>query len=184
MSTNPNSSVSTDTQRAEENLYRDLSPEHREAMRQAVEAGRKEYLTAIREQTGFQISADRGVSTEDRTREVLQPASQLSNQEILRETCDLHAHFQQLSDRFEQAPPSQRAEIRQEMEPLVNREKELRQEYSGRQGPEISQDRVPEMVSFRRLFANDRALFTNDPGDKHANLNKNKGPATLIVIHS
>jgi hypothetical protein len=43
---------------------------------------------------------------------------------------------------------------------------------------------IQTVVSFRKLSVNDRALFANDPEDKHPNLNKHKGRATLIVIHS
>ena len=73
----------------------------------------------------------------------LKPA-QLTNQDIVSETHSLHAHFRQLAERYEQAPASQRAEIREEMQPLVNRERELREEYAGRVNPELIQDRVPE----------------------------------------
>jgi hypothetical protein len=59
------------------------------------------------------------------------------------EVRELHAHFQDLNKQYEQQP-ARRAEIREEMQPVVNRERELRQEYSGRINPEISQDRVPE----------------------------------------
>jgi hypothetical protein len=72
------------------------------------------------------------------------PATQLSTPEIVSEARDLHAHFQQLEERYQQAPASQKAEIREEMAPLVNRERELREEYTGRIAPEISRDRVPE----------------------------------------
>ena len=34
------------------------------------------------------------------------PAAQLSNQEIVREARELHAHFEQLAERYEQAPPA------------------------------------------------------------------------------
>ncbi len=72
----------------------------------------------------------------------LKPVAQLSTPEIVSEARDLHAHFQQLYECYEQAPPSQRAEIREEMKPVVNRERELREEYTGRLGPEISRDQV------------------------------------------
>jgi hypothetical protein len=74
----------------------------------------------------------------------LKPAPQMSDKEIVTEARAIHASFQQLSERFEQAPTNQRAEIREEMAPLVNRERELRQEASGRLNPELAQDRVPE----------------------------------------
>ena len=56
--------------------------------------------------------------------------------------------FEQLKEKYEQAPANQRAEIREEMAPVVNRENELRQEYTERVGadmkPEIKLDRVPQ----------------------------------------
>ena len=75
----------------------------------------------------------------------VKPASQLSTPEIVAEARELHAHFNDLKERFEQAPATQRSEIREEMQPLVNRERELRQEYTGRLGPELTQDRVPDL---------------------------------------
>jgi hypothetical protein len=74
----------------------------------------------------------------------LKPAAQLSDREIVTEAREIHANFRRLSERFEQAPAAQRAEIREEMAPLVDRERELRQEAAGRLKPELSQDRVPE----------------------------------------
>ena len=41
-----------------------------------------------------------------------------------------------------------------------------------------------EQLSFRKLFANGRALFANDPGDRQCSLNKYTGPDTLIVTCS
>jgi hypothetical protein len=46
------------------------------------------------------------------------------------------------------------------------------------------EDRKRRVLSFRKLFANGRALFANGAGDKHPKLNKHKGPVPLIVIHS
>ena len=43
-----------------------------------------------------------------------------------------------------------------------------------------SQCHHEKILSFRKLFANDRALFANDGGDKHPNLNKHKGSTALI----
>ena len=56
----------------------------------------------------------------------------------------MHAHYEQLKERYEQASRSERPEIREEMTPVVDRERELRQEYAGRLKPELTQDRVPE----------------------------------------
>jgi hypothetical protein len=97
-----------------------------------------------------QISHAEGPRRE-RTVQNLKPVAQLTNQEIVAETRELHAQFRQLAERYEQAPGSQRAELREEMQPLVNREQELRQEYTGRVNPELSQDRVPEQqIGFSR----------------------------------
>jgi hypothetical protein len=84
------------------------------------------------------VVADENVSRE------LKPVAQLSDKEIVTEAREIHAHFKQLSERFEQATSGRRPEIREEMVPLVNRERELRQESAGRLKPEWSQDRVPE----------------------------------------
>ena len=72
------------------------------------------------------------------------PAAQLSTKEIVLEVRDLRAHFQQLYERYEQTPVGQRAGIREEMQPLVSRERELRQELGGRAPAELTLDRVPE----------------------------------------
>ena len=80
----------------------------------------------------------------------MKPAAQLSDTEIVKEARGLHAHFQRLVERFEQAPPPQRAEIREEMAPLVNRERELRQEFTGRLNPELTQDVPEQQISFSR----------------------------------
>jgi len=81
---------------------------------------------------------------QERSVQDLKPPAELTKQEIVTEARDLHAHFQQLLGRFDQAPAGQRAEIREEMKPLVTRENELREEYTGRLKAELSQDRVPE----------------------------------------
>ncbi len=89
--------------------------------------------------------------TEERKMQDLKPVAQLSNREIVSEARELHAQFQQLSEHYQQAPATQRAEIREEMQPIVNRERELRQEFTGRVNPEISRDRVSEQqISFGR----------------------------------
>jgi hypothetical protein len=77
--------------------------------------------------------------------------AEMTKPEIVTEARELHAHFQQLMDRFEQAPAGpQRMELREEMKPLVTRENELRDEYTGRVKAEMSvsqfgQDRIPEI---------------------------------------
>jgi hypothetical protein len=90
-------------------------------------------------------------SAQERSLQDLKPPAELTKREIVTEARELHAHFQQLMERFEQAPAGQKAEIRDEMKPLVTRENELREEYTGRVKAEISQDRVPEQsIGFGR----------------------------------
>jgi hypothetical protein len=80
----------------------------------------------------------------------LKPVAQLSNQEIVAEARDLHTHFDQLRERYEQTPVSQRGAIREEMQPVVDRERELRQEFAGR-NPELTRDRALEQeISYSR----------------------------------
>jgi hypothetical protein len=91
------------------------------------------------------------VSISGQQRTALKPVAELTDKEIVAEARDLHAHFQQLVERFQHAPASERAEIRAEMKPVASRERELRQEASGRLNPEMSQDRVPEVqISYSR----------------------------------
>ena len=87
--------------------------------------------------------ADENVSREPK------PAGQLSDKEIVTESRDLHAKFEVLSEQYRTAQPDQRPAIRQEVEPLVAREQEIRQEAKGRMAAQISQDRVPE-ISYSR----------------------------------
>jgi hypothetical protein len=82
---------------------------------------------------------------------IRKPANELTKSEIAAEARELHAQFEQLSKRFEQGPAGERAEIREEMVPLVNRERELRQEFKGRIHPELNTDRAPEQqIAFGR----------------------------------
>ena len=81
----------------------------------------------------------------------VRPANQLNNQEIVNEVRELHSQFRELAEQYTNASPVQRPEIREQMEPLVNRENELRQEYTGRASQEMKQDRVPELqIEFSR----------------------------------
>jgi len=87
----------------------------------------------------------------ERSVQDLKPAAQMSSQEIVAEVRGAHDQFQKLSEEFATASPDRRAELRQEMQPLVNRERELRQEFTGRLSPELTQDRVPEQqIAFGR----------------------------------
>ena len=91
------------------------------------------------------VPAHRGMKEEMMNkRENLKPAAQLSTGELAAETRELHAHYEQLKERYEQASPSERPAIRQEMTPVVDRERELRQEHAGRLKPELTRDRLPE----------------------------------------
>ena len=61
----------------------------------------------------------------------------------------MHARFSGMMERWDEMPAGrQRDELREEMKPLVLRENELREEYTGRmKAAEISrdlEDRVPE----------------------------------------
>ena len=81
----------------------------------------------------------------------LKPAGQLSNQEIVAEARELYSHFQQLSEQYGQAPAAQRPQLREEMEPLVDRERALRQEYTGRATQEMNIDRPPmQQIEYSR----------------------------------
>ena len=70
--------------------------------------------------------------------------AEMTPAEIAKEARQLHGRFQQLSARYEGASGEQRAEIREQMQPVVDRERELRKEFIGRLKPEVTQDRVPE----------------------------------------
>jgi hypothetical protein len=78
------------------------------------------------------------------------PVNHLSNEEIVREAQEIHSRFANLSEQYNEAPAGQRTEIREEMKPLVNRERELRQEYTGRTSQELALDRAPEEISYSR----------------------------------
>ena len=76
--------------------------------------------------------------------------SKMSMAEILTEVRDLHSQFQQLSGEYKQSAGPERAHIREEMKPLVEREGALRQEYTGRTSQELSRDKAPEQIGFSR----------------------------------
>jgi hypothetical protein len=79
------------------------------------------------------------------------PVTELSNKEIITEVRALHARFDQLSAEYKQSAPAQREHLRDEMKPIMTRENELRQEYTGRaaQAQELSRDQVPEVAYSR-----------------------------------
>jgi hypothetical protein len=113
-----------------------------EAEQVAQRAWRDEHRPA------FEAAARDGAWAPDWAKRDLKPAPDMTNKEIVLEARDLHSQFQQLKEKYEQAPANQKAEIREEMAPVVNRENELRQEYTERVGadmkPEIKLDRVPQ----------------------------------------
>lgn len=76
--------------------------------------------------------------------------SRLTNQEIVAEVRELHSHFKELSEQYATAAPSQRNYIREEMAPIIDRERSLREEYAGRASQELTRDRVPAELSYGR----------------------------------
>jgi hypothetical protein len=89
-------------------------------------------------------------SAPERSVQDLKPPAEMTKPEIVTEAREIHAHFTQLMERFEGTPSGpERSQLREEMKPLVIRENELREEYTGRMKAEmnpveLSQDRVPE----------------------------------------
>jgi hypothetical protein len=71
---------------------------------------------------------------------VKQPAAQLPNEQIVREAQNTHKQYQAVVQEYPQASEARQAELRTEMQPLVERARELRQEYSARIQPEMSRD--------------------------------------------
>lgn len=106
-------------------------------------AGRTTYLEAFQEAYGAGTDRAEMQWRESLRQRDMKPVLELTNKEIVSEARQLHTHFQQLTEKYEQAPVSQKAEIRELMVPVVNREQELRQEYLGRSAPEIKQDQAP-----------------------------------------
>lgn len=79
------------------------------------------------------------------------PANELSNEEIVTEAREIHGRFAQLSEQYNEAQPTQRPQLREEMEPLVDRERALRQEYTGRATQEMNIDRPPvQQIEYSR----------------------------------
>jgi predicted nucleic acid-binding Zn-ribbon protein len=93
----------------------------------------------VRETSGYDTPAETQPSQKPRE---LKP-NQMSDKALVAEVRELHEKFATLSNEYEQGPPARRAEIRNEMKPLVNRERELREEFAGRLSSEFTQDRVP-----------------------------------------
>jgi hypothetical protein len=81
--------------------------------------------------------------------ETLRPPAEMTKPEIVTEARDIHAQFVQMMERYEQTSGTERSQLREEMKPLVTRENELREKYTGRVKVEmspnqLSQDQVPE----------------------------------------
>jgi hypothetical protein len=118
---------------------RGVEQQWREEQRPAFEAAARQGAWAP-DWVGAGVSGNAA----ERSVQDLKPAAQMSTQEIVSEVRGAHQQFQKLSEEFATASTDRRAELRQEMQPLVNRERELRQEFTGRLSPELTQDRVPE----------------------------------------
>jgi hypothetical protein len=122
------------------------------AERAAEQAQRQEWRAAHerrQEWRGLIEAGSVSANGQERSIQDLKPPAEMTKPEIVVEARELHAHFQQLYERFEQAAGSERAQLREEMKPLVTRENELREEYTGRgkakmSVSQLSQDRVPE----------------------------------------
>ena len=76
-------------------------------------------------------------------RQNLKPASELQPDQVRAESKALHDRFETLKSEYKTASPEQKAELRQEMQPIVDRERELRNANAGSVKPEMTQDRVP-----------------------------------------
>jgi len=123
-----------------------------EADRAAREAQRREWRGERERRREWNAMIDGGqVAANGHERSVrdLRPASEMTKEKIVGEARELHAHCKQLHDRFETSNGPEKLRIREEMKPLVTRENELREEYTGRVKAEVSrevcQDRVPEV---------------------------------------
>ncbi len=92
---------------------------------------------------------------QERSFQDLKPPAELTKREIVTEARELHARFSGMIERFENMQPGpERTQLREEMKPLVTRENELREEYTGRVkaevNREVSQDHVPEQIGYAR----------------------------------
>jgi hypothetical protein len=99
----------------------------------------------VRDWNGIVEDGSVAAKSPERSIQDLKPPSEMTKPEIVAEARDLHAHFTELMQRFEETPAGpERSHLRDEMKPLVLRENELREEYTGRVKAEMTQDRVPE----------------------------------------
>ena len=118
-----------------------------------TEAQRQQYRSDYERRQEWNGLIESGTVTanpQERSIQDLKPPAEMTKAEIVLEARELHAHFSDLATRFEQmAPGPEKTQIRDEMKPLVMRENELREEYTGRVkaevSREVSQDRVPEV---------------------------------------
>ena len=110
----------------------------------AFHAGFEERQSEERRQFARQIApAETQIETKVKAQALASPAK-MSTPELVAEAQGLHQQFERLHERYEQSPASARAEVREEMRPVVQRENELRAEYGNRVAPELTRDRVPE----------------------------------------
>jgi hypothetical protein len=72
------------------------------------------------------------------------PAAQLSDSELIAEARNIHQQFRNLSLEYVAASESRRVELREEVQPLVDRARELRLELSGRNQAELTRERVAD----------------------------------------
>ncbi len=112
----------------------------------SVDSRRQELLAnGMNPEASWEVASNevRAQLEQSRSASSVTPAQALSKKGIITEVRDLHSQFEQLSEEYNNAPTAQRPHIREQMEPLVSREHELREEYTVRadQGPR--QEMVP-----------------------------------------
>lgn len=133
-------------QRTERDLLANMTPNRSPDPRRRSEYELKELgmMDALMEEVLIHEQLTKGTTMNERQN--LKPAAQLTNEELRTEDRALHNRYEQLAQRYEQAPAQERAEIRQEMQPIVNREREIRNEFKDRLAPEVAvtDDRVPQ----------------------------------------
>jgi hypothetical protein len=119
------------------------------AIRERLEASRQDKPNP---QYYAQRTVDRAVQVQQRKgdkrtmsyeRQNLKPPSELQPDQVRAESKALHDRFETLKSEYKTASPEQKAELRQEMQPIVDRERELRNANAGSVKPEMTQDRVP-----------------------------------------
>jgi len=126
-------------------------PPSEESLKEALERSQRQRAQAqqlrplpVQVQAVRHVARDAERLRQDGVAQTPKAAAEMTSAEIAKEARQLHGRFQQLSARYEGASGEQRAQIRDQMQPIVNREHELRKEFMGRLNPEVKQDRVPE----------------------------------------